>query len=179
VTPSIATRRLDLVPGTIASNEAALAGPEALSSELGVQVPATWPPDYLDDAAFEYVLARLRSNPADGPWWNWFVILRGPQRTLVGCAGYKGAPSDDGVVEIGYGIVSDQRRRGFATEASRALIDRAFSFEHVRCVVAQTLPGLEASIAVMRKCGLRFEGAGSEPGAIRYRLERPAGGVSP
>jgi hypothetical protein len=37
-----------------------------------------------------------------------------------------------------------------------------------RSVVAETLPHLTGSIAVMMKCGLSFMGEGSEPGTIRY-----------
>ena len=39
-------------------------------------------------------------------------------------------------------------------------------------MIAETLPGLMPSIGVLRKCGFRFIGDGSEPGVIRYELTR-------
>lgn len=93
---------------------------------------------------------------------------------LIGSAGYKGPPTADGVVELGYGIVRDQQRRGFASEAVRGLLGRAFAEPAVGTVIAETLPELVGSIAVLTKCGLRPVGEGSEPGVIRFELTRDA-----
>jgi RimJ/RimL family protein N-acetyltransferase len=93
----------------------------------------------------------------------------------VGVAGYKGAPDVAGVVEIGYGVVPEQRRRGFASEAVRALVSRAFADPRVTAVTAQTLPGLDASIGVLRGTGFAYDGPGNdphEPTAIRFALTR-------
>mgnify|MGYP003694729629 CR=1 FL=1 len=94
------------------------------------------------------------------------------RRTLIGSGGYKGPPSDDGVVEVGYGIVSDHRRRGYAVEATRGLIAKAFVEPKVNRVIAETLPELIPSIGVLTKCGFRLIGEGSEPGVIRFELTR-------
>jgi RimJ/RimL family protein N-acetyltransferase len=170
--PSILTQRLELVPATEATTRAALAGSEALANALGAMVPPTWPPEYMDAPALEYTLARLSEGPEQSGWWLHFVVLRSEvERTLVGSAGYKGPPSQ-GRVEIGYGIVSSHRRRGYATEAARALIARAFETPGVTCVLAETLPELTPSIGVLEKCGFRLVGEGSEPSVIRFELAR-------
>jgi RimJ/RimL family protein N-acetyltransferase len=160
----IATERLRLVPATSEQLQAALDGPDALATALGAEVPATWPPEFLDDAAFEFTLERLREDPRQADWWLHFI----------GSAGYKGPPSADGVVEVGYGIVRDQRRRGFASEAMRGLLGRAFDEPGVRTVIAETLPELVGSIGVLGKCGFRLTGEGSEPDVIRFELARDA-----
>lgn len=169
----IVTDRLELTPATPGLTRAALQGADALAAELGAVVPATWPPEFLDFAAFEYTLARLEDSAQAG-WWLYFVLL--PEgaagRTLIGSAGYKGPPSADGSVEVGYGIVEDHRRRGYATEATMGLVGRAFSVAEVGRVIAETLPELAASIGVLHKCGFRLLGAGSEPGVIRFELTR-------
>ena len=120
----IRTERLELVPATPALTRAALHGPRALAAGLGAAVPATWPPEYLDPASLEFTLERLAAGADQAGWWLHFVVLRdaGGGRTLVGSAGYKGPPSDDGTVEVGYGIVSDHRRRGYASEVVRGLV---------------------------------------------------------
>lgn len=170
----IATERLELVPATVDLARAALDGEPALASSLGVFVPATWPPEFLDRPALEYTLARLAEGGQQAGWWLHFVILtRGASgRTVIGSAGYKGPPSADGTVEVGYGIVREHQRQGYASETVRGLLEHAFAIPAVRRVIAETLPELTASIGVLCKCGFRLIGDGSEPGVIRYELTR-------
>lgn len=171
----IRSARLELVPGTIESVGAARAGAAALGSVLDARIPSSWPPDFVDDAAFEWTLERLREGGEDG-WWLYFVLFRVPpalERVLIGTGGYKGPPTEDGSVEAGYGIVSEYRRRGFASEACEALVSHAFDDPRVRRVLAETLPELVGSIGVLEKCGFRFIGEGSELGVIRYERRRP------
>jgi RimJ/RimL family protein N-acetyltransferase len=171
----IRTARLELIPATPDSLRAALAGPEALATALGAAVPASWPPEFLDAAALEYTLERLERGTGQAGWWMYYVVLHDAgERTLIGSAGYKGPP-DGGTVEIGYGIVADRRRRGFAVEAAQALIARAFDRSDVTRVIAETLPELVGSIAVLRRCGFELEGEGSEPGVIRFTRARATG----
>ncbi len=169
----IVTERLELVPATLELARAALDSPPALGAELGAVVPATWPPEYVDAPAFEFTLQRLGEGAAHAGWWLYFIMLGGPPaRTLIGTAGYKGPPSDDGTVEVGYGIVSDHQRRGYASEAVRGLLAHAFAVPAVQRVIAETLPELTPSIGVLQKCGFHFIGEGSEPGVIRFELTR-------
>lgn len=186
--PVIVTERLELVPATAECVRAALDGPRALEAALGAAVPATWPPEYLDAPALEFTLARLAEGPEHAGWWMYFVLLSAAaaaaagSRSLIGSGGYVGPPGADGTVEVGYGIVSDQRRRGYATEATRGLLGHAFAQPAVRRVIAHTLPELEPSIGVLHKCGFRLTGAGPEPGVIRFELAREdflAGGSRP
>ena len=170
----IVTKRLELVPATKTLTRAALAGPRALGASLRASVPSTWPPEYLDFPSLQYTLDRLAENPDHVGWWLHFVLLKaaGTDCTLIGSAGYKGPPSAEGTIEVGYGIVSDHQRKGYATEAVRGLLARAFTLSSVKRAIAETLPELAPSIGVLRKCGFRLVGDGSEPGVIRYGLTR-------
>ena len=170
----ITTERLQLVPATEELLRAALDGPAALATALRATVPASWPPEYLDAAAYEFTRARLAEGPEQHGWWMYFVVLpRGPGgRTLIGSGGYKGPPAEDGTVEVGYGIVADQRRQGYACEVTEGLVGRAFALPSVRRVIAETLPELAPSIGVLRKCGFSLTDGGSEPGVIRFELGR-------
>lgn len=73
-------------------------------------------------------------------------------------------------MEVGYGIVRDHRRRGYASETVEGLLRHAFALPAVHRVIAETLPELIGSIGVLNKCGFRLIGEGSEPGVIRYEL---------
>lgn len=166
----IITERLELLRAAPDSVSAARNDIPKLGRLLGASVPASWPPDLLDRDALEWTL-RAMADPAFDPRWGMFWILLREPRTLVGVAGFKGHPRD-GAVELGYGIVSDRQRRGYATEATRALVRHAFTSLGVTRVLAETLPGHLASIGVLDKCGFTFIGNGSEPGVMRYELVR-------
>jgi RimJ/RimL family protein N-acetyltransferase len=170
----IVTERLVLVPATPELTQSALTGSSALAAALCAAVPATWPPEYLDAPALEYTLERLAEGPANAGWWLHFIVLKdgGGGGTLIGSGGYKGPPSADGTVEVGYGIVSDHRRLGYAVEATRGLLANAFANPAVKRTIAETLPELAPSIGVLTKCGFRLIGEGSEPGVIRFELTR-------
>jgi RimJ/RimL family protein N-acetyltransferase len=170
----IVTERLELVPATADLTRAALEGDGALAAALRAIVPVTWPPEFMDSPALEFTLARLEEDERQAGWWLHFVVLTQASagRTLIGSAGYKGPPSPDGTVEVGYGIVRDHQRQGYASETVRGLVAHAFSNPAVHRVIAETLPELTPSIGVLRKCNFRFLGAGSEPGVIRFELTR-------
>ena len=170
----IRTARLDLVPATKPMLRAAIEDHARLGVMLDARVPATWPPDLLDDAALEWTI-RAIDDGNEPEWQMYFIVLRaGTMRTIIGTSGFKGRPSADGTVEIGYGILTDHQRKGYATETVRALLDFAFAEPRVTRVIAETLPELTASKGVLAKTGFWFIGDGSEPGVIRYELTRPA-----
>ena len=173
----IRTERLELIPATLDLLAAALRSPADLGAGLGARVPSTWPPEFLDPPALEFTRDRLTTAPHDAGWWMYFIVLpvNAGDRVLVGTAGYKGPPAE-GTVEVGYGIVTDHQRRGYASEAVRGMVARAFRVPEVDRVVAETLPHLTPSIGVLRKCGFELTGEGSEPGVIRFELTRAAYG---
>ena len=82
---------------------------------------------------------------------------------------YKGPPVD-GTVEIGYSVVPSWRRRGLATEASRALIEAAWGCG-AEAVVAHTLPHLTPSIRVLQELGFAASES-SEPDVLAFVLRR-------
>lgn len=173
------TPRLLLFPATPESLRAELVGPDALGNVLDVEVPASWPPELYDADAVRWTLAFLRAHPEEQHWSLYYVALSAvppeARPLLVGLCGYKGGPDGAGVVEIGYGVVPEFRRRGFATEAVHALVAGAFADSRVHAIVAHTLPELTPSIGVLRATGFTFEGPGNdpqEPTAIRFRLTR-------
>jgi ribosomal-protein-alanine N-acetyltransferase len=170
------TERLLLVPATAALTRADLAGRDALAAELGVEVPDNWPPEFYDPAAVQYTLEMLESDPDVSEWSTYYIVRTDlPDRPrLAGIVGYKGRPTSEGEVEIGYSVLEQHQRVGIATEAARALVDRAFRAAGVELVRAETLPDLAPSIRVIEKLGFAFVGEGSEPGVIRYERRRPA-----
>ena len=177
----IRTARLDLVLANEKTLRAELESHAAVAAALDAVVPAGWPPQFYDADAIQYSLNWLLKHPSQAEWGFYYFLERESavdRRTLVGAGGFKGPPDADGLVELGYSIVPERHRRGYATEATRGLLTFAFADSRVRTVVGQTLTTLPASIGVLEKAGFRFAGAGDDPGApageqvIRYAITR-------
>jgi [ribosomal protein S5]-alanine N-acetyltransferase len=166
--PRILTRRLELISATAENLRAELAGPQALAASLCCDVPATWPPKFYDADAIQYTLDWMQKHPGDADWGFYYIVRRSAasdRPLLIGAGGFKGGPDKLGAVEIGYSIVANQQRQGFATEAVEAWLVFAFGSPRVTTVTAQTLPSLAASIRVLEKTGFRFVGAGLDADA--------------
>lgn len=172
----IRTARLQLVPATVELVSAELQGSVHLAAVAGFTVPASWPPQYHDRSALEYVLTRLVHHGEHAEWWFAYLVHRADPAVVVGTAGFAGPPRE-GAVEIGYSVLPEYQRQGFASEAARGLVARAFEESAVAKVVAHTLPHLLPSIGVLSKCGFRQvdrPAEAEEAGAIRFELPRAA-----
>lgn len=174
MTSPLRTARLTLVPATLGLCRADLAGPAALAQALNAAVPESWPPEHYDSLAIEYWLRRLEQDPSVTRWVSHYLVADsdGSAPRVLGVAGYKGPPAEDGSVEVGYSILSEARRQGLATEAVGALVEAAFADARVTRVLAETLPALLSSIRVLEKNGFALLGEGSESGVIRFELSR-------
>lgn len=175
----IATSRLRLIPATEAHLRASLEGRDQLAAAVGCAVPASWPPEHFDAAAVRFTLDWLRRYPRDAQWGFYYVELPaegGGPGTLVGAGGFKGAPDADGIVEIGYSVLPDFQRKGYALEAVNGWVQFAFSQPKVRMICAHTLATALPSIGVLKKAGFRQTGSGYDPGApagsevVRFEL---------
>lgn len=167
----IKSRRLSLIAATPELIEKDIKGRDFLSEALDVNIPESWPPELYGPRAKQFAITQL-DDIAEQGWLFWYLLTHDDPSELVGICGFKGRPDESGSVEIGYSILSDFQRRGFATEAVARLVVWAFSHHNVKEVCAETLPHLVQSIRVLQKNGFEFTGAGSETGVIRYAITR-------
>jgi RimJ/RimL family protein N-acetyltransferase len=95
---------------------------------------------------------------------------------FVGWFHLRPSVADAGILELGYRLRRAAWGRGLATEGSRALLRHAFETLAEPCVDACTMPENAASIAVMRKCGMRYAGDFLHPRmdtrVVRYMVRR-------
>jgi [ribosomal protein S5]-alanine N-acetyltransferase len=164
IADSIRTARLELVVATPVMLRADLSDSVTLDSCLQAGVPTLWPPEFYDRDDIQRYLARAESSP-DGKWGLRYIIEiplgedgearigEDGRRSVVGVIAFASPPTDDGIVEIGYAIVPAARGKGYATEATSALVAFAFRDPRVRAVIAESFPYLPASIRVLEKAG--------------------------
>lgn len=176
----LTTERLEIVSGTAELFEAKVGDRATLGHYLQAQVPASWPPEHYDQEAVDYTAEYLADNPDAAEWTVWFLVRRAAdaaedataERTVIGTCGFKGKPTSEGTVEIGYSVLAEFQRAGYATEAVGKLVEWAFSHRQVNRVIAETYPELVGSIRVLEKNKFKHIGAGSEEGVIRFELTR-------
>lgn len=112
---------------------------------LEAALPEGWP----DEELLGLLPITGKSAPGYGIW----VVVDPARGVVVGSAGFVGDPQD-GEVELGYGIHPSYRRLGYATEASKALVQWALAQEDVREVVAECEQSNIASVRVLEKVGM-------------------------
>lgn len=149
LTPEVlATSRLELTAATRDLLHAQSRGLEALLKGLSAQRAPDWPLPHVDAQAVRFTLERLEGGIEQQGWWAWYIV-RTSDRSLVGLVGYHGPPNDHGDIEIGYSVSEGAQGQGIATEATEALLRRAFDDERVRRVLlrveAKNLPALRVA----------------------------------
>ncbi len=157
--PAIRSPRLELVSFSQRAMRAVLDRDlDVTEAELGAAVPRD-----LRERLGELFAMRLADVERDAsvlPWVARAMVLTDELgvRRLVGSVGFHGPPNEDGRVELGYHVEPGFRRRGFAAEAVRALLEWA-AWEHgIRRFRASVAPSNEASLAVVSRLGFRQTG---------------------
>jgi ribosomal-protein-alanine N-acetyltransferase len=171
----ITTERLELIAVTLEFVQAEISDRSKLSQLLDACVPETWPPEFNDLETMSFFLRKLEANPEQVGWWGWYFVLNNQatnERALIGNGGFKGQPTSDGTVEVGYSILKEFQNVGYGTEAVNALVSWAFQHSNVQRVIAETLPELKPSQRLLEKCQFVNIGQGSEPGIIRFERIR-------
>ncbi|WP_246127011.1 GNAT family N-acetyltransferase [Embleya hyalina] len=95
---------------------------------------------------------QVTADPASAPWVARAAVSE-PDGAVVGYAGYHGPPNEDGMVEIGYTVVPEARRRGYARAMLRSLLVRAAEEPDVHVVRVTISPDNAASLATIRGFG--------------------------
>jgi RimJ/RimL family protein N-acetyltransferase len=134
--------------------------------EIETDVLPAWLSYYQRCTGFGFWAAHEKSS---GSFIGWFHFRAPPDHVR-----------DD--VELGYRLRKSAWSKGYATEGSRALIDKGFRELNVRRVFASTMAVNTASRKVMQKAGLAFVRAfhadwpvrieGDEHGDVEYALTR-------
>ena len=156
------TERLELTPLPARAAAALPQNREEASRALGVRLPAEWPHPGL------WGLVHRQANVStDTERFGIWVMIERNSGSVIGDIGFHGPPDDAGTIEIGYSVIPDRRRHGFATEAANALIAWALSQHDVRLIVACCDPNNAASICTLERIGFRRSGEAN--GEIRWR----------
>ncbi|MGW9212943.1 GNAT family N-acetyltransferase [Embleya sp. NPDC055664] len=101
---------------------------------------------------WRYRFDQVTADPASAPWLVRAAVSE-PDGAVVGYAGYHGPPDENGMVEIGYTVVPEARRRGYARAMLGSLLVRAAEEPDVRIVRVTISPDNSASLATIQGFG--------------------------
>lgn len=162
---SVTTARLILRPIPLRAAAALPADRTTAAEMLDAELSPEWPlADLLD---------ILPEQATGAPWQQRHRIHAIGERvtnTVVGDIGFRGPPGETGIVEIGYSVMPDRRRRGNATEAATALTPWALRQRSIRRVVARREADNGPSVRTLERAG--FGRAGGRDGVIDRQADR-------
>ena len=111
----------------------------------------------LDEATAVRWLDNFVNEPTSSPRTLWSLVIESPEGEFAGWAGLDGRTMGD-EAEIGWYLSSRHWGRGYATEATRLLVDFGFGTLGYRRLFATADPDNAASRRVLDKSGLTFGG---------------------
>lgn len=169
LTFGLVTARLRLRPLTQAdAPDLARIGGDARVARMFISILSPWPAaalhDWIEKAAW-----------TGKPGYRLGICL--PDGALIGTVGFGGDP-----LEVGYFLAADQVGKGYATEATHAVLADAFARFGMDVVVAQHFADNPTSGHVLRKLGFVLTGQGMSQSGARpapaacsfYQLTRAA-----
>jgi [ribosomal protein S5]-alanine N-acetyltransferase len=163
----IRSPRLDLISLSPDFLNASIKGDLESASQL---INLVIPNDWLEAKwIMEIRLGQLREDPALEPWLLRAIGLR-ETRTMIGFIGFHTRPGAaylnsyaPGGVEFGYTIFPEYRKKGYASEATQALMDWATREHGVKRFVVSISPANEPSLRLARKFSFRKVGTVADP----------------
>jgi RimJ/RimL family protein N-acetyltransferase len=108
---------------------------------------------------------QAAAQPDVEPFGIWMIVER-DTNTVVGDIGFMGPPAD-GRVELGFSVIPDRRRRGYAGEAARSLVAWALRQPGVDEVIARSETANVASARTLVAAG--FSRSGERDGIVEWR----------
>ena len=164
--------RLELISSSATHIRIELKTPDLLAEKLNATVSPAWPSGEYDRDAMEFFLSCFeKGGDAVQGWYGWYAINTDSdtgKRALVGSGGYFGPPDSNGTVEIGYSVLPEWQRQGYASEIVSILVSHAFTFDKVGKVIAHTSSKNKASTKVLTSCGFVNTGLGADKVHLRF-----------
>lgn len=145
----LTTDRLHLIPFTTNICENLLKNDFSDILKMGLQKGKSWPDEDVYDT-FPRIMNNLSRVQAPTGFESWMIITRDTLE-IIGDIGFKGFQDSTKSIDLGYGIILEERKKGFAEEAAKGLIQWAFSNDFVQIITANCLIHNYGSIQLLKK----------------------------
>ena len=155
--------------------DALIAGDRSAAAQLaGYRIPSEFP----NGAALKLIRYRrdqIANDPSWAPWSLRAIVLR-DSGMMVGYVNFHGPPGVNDTatpkaVELGWTVFAHQRKKGYATETARALMNWAATEHRISRFISSTTPNNAPSLRVHDKLGFVRTGQIVD-GEIIFELRR-------
>lgn len=146
------TERLELIPLTASQLTLYANNLSALEEELHCYYQAEPVKGFFAEI-LRGQIKPTQEDPVNYKWHTFWLLLRKADRVVVGSADFKNIPSENGSVEIGYGLGKAFEGNGYMTEAVNAMCEWAFSYPTVKTITAETELQNIPSQNILKRCG--------------------------
>ncbi len=162
-TENIITGRLDLILMSEAFLKTCLAGEKHEAEELsGFHIPDEW---LRKRWLMEMRIKQIERDASSHPWLLRAMVLRNESK-MIGHIGFHAAPGESCLkeftpcgVEMGYAVIPESRRKGFATEAILAIMHWATEREPEAEFIVSISPDNIPSLNLAGRLGFRKVGS--------------------
>ena len=166
----LCTSRLDIIPLSMSRLLMYSTFDYLLEEELGVIKHKRVLPSELTYTLGQFMVPYVTQHPQQILFGTLWVIIDRNTNIIVGDVGFKGEPSNHGLVEIGYGIYPNFENMGIMTEALQCMIIWAFQQPKVDIIVAETDKSNLSSQKVLTKT--KFSPFAETESAYWWRLDK-------
>ena len=145
----IFTSRLILIPFTIKICTDVLDNNFKIIEDLGLKRGKNWP-DTETLETLPKIISNLSKVFLPTGFESWMIIKKDTNE-IIGDIGFKGLNKLNNNCDLGYGIVKSERRKGYAEEAAKSLINWVLNNDSSITITASTLIDNEESIRLLQK----------------------------
>ena len=150
---NIQTDRLILIPVTLEITKDLMARSNKEIEKLGIKANENWPTEDTMDI-LPIINESLEKENMPSGFETWMIVKKDNMQ-VIGDIGFFGKPNEKGEVEVGYGLVEEERASGFGYESLKAIIDWASSKDSVKVIKADCLIKNKPSARILEKVGMK------------------------
>lgn len=150
---NIQTTRLILIPITLEVTKSLMGGSSKEVEKLGIKIDEKWPTEDTKDI-LPIIYESLEKDKIPSGFETWMIVKKDNMQ-VIGDIGFHGKPDEKGEVEVGYGLVENERGKGIGFESLKAIIDWVISQKSVKVIKAECLIDNKPSTRILEKVGMK------------------------
>lgn len=147
------TERLILIPFTIDICTNILKSDYSDLEFLNLKKGKSWPDEDVLNT-LPRIINNLSKVEFPTGYESWMIIKKETSE-VIGDLGFKGFNNEKENIDLGYGIIKEERRKGYAEEAVNEIVKWAFSNEIIKEITANCLIENTGSINLLNKLNFR------------------------
>ena len=114
-----------------------------------------WSP-HVNLSATEGYIESLKNRYLKGLYADWAVVLK-VNNKMIGTCGYASFDTTNKQCEIGYVLSPHYRKKGYMTEAVKAVVDLSFNTLNLSKIILRIIKENKDSIKLAKQLGFEFE----------------------